>query len=135
RRSRPTSYIAPTARAPSSSPKAAPSSPPTTSGPLRKFMWRLAGQRRLSRRCSSSKAGERIPSSSRLASDAADSAIHPHDSRNGPLAVAAFDEIARAETELEGQALTHLQRLVTSWGLLADLCFADLLLFAPLDEE
>src|SRR5205807_10305678 len=85
RRSRPTSYIAPTARAPSSSPKAAPSSPPTTSGPLRKFMWRLAGQRRLSRRCSSSKADTRIPSSSRLASDAADSAIHPHDLRNGPL--------------------------------------------------
>src|SRR5439155_17293339 len=55
------------------------------SAPARKFRRRLAGQRRRSRCCSSSKAGKRIPSSSRLASDAADSAIHPPDSRAGAL--------------------------------------------------
>jgi two-component sensor histidine kinase len=49
--------------------------------------------------------------------------------------MAAFDDLARAETDLEGQSLLHMQRLVTSWGLLADLCFADLLLFAPLEGE
>ena len=33
----------------------------------------------------------------------------------------------------EGQA--HLQRLMASWGILADLCFADLLLFVPVAGE
>jgi two-component sensor histidine kinase len=46
--------------------------------------------------------------------------------------MAAFDDLAREQTELEGLSLAHVQRLVASWGLLADLCFADLLLFAPL---
>ncbi len=32
---------------------------------------------------------------------------------------------------LESAAVGHLQRLVASWGLLSDLCFADLLLYAP----
>src|SRR3982750_1619902 len=48
--------------------------------------------------------------------------------------MAAFDELARAPTDLDPQAVLHLQRLVTSWSLLADLCFADLLLFAPLAD-
>src|SRR5947199_615196 len=48
--------------------------------------------------------------------------------------MAAFDELARAHTDLDSQTVLHLQRLVASWSLLADLCFADLLLFAPLDE-
>jgi two-component sensor histidine kinase len=39
-------------------------------------------------------------------------------------------ELARL-TSLDEQAIAHLQRLVSSWGFLADLCFADLLLFAP----
>jgi two-component sensor histidine kinase len=34
-------------------------------------------------------------------------------------------------TDLDGPQLAHLQRLVGSWGLLADFCFADLLLYAP----
>src|SRR6266540_3679085 len=46
-----------------------------------------------------------------------------------------FDDLARAHTDLEGAELLHLQRLVASWGLLADLCFADLLLFAPLADS
>jgi two-component system, sensor histidine kinase PdtaS len=48
--------------------------------------------------------------------------------------MAAFDELARAHTDLDSQGVLHLQRLVASWSLLADLCFADLLLFAPLAD-
>jgi two-component sensor histidine kinase len=44
--------------------------------------------------------------------------------------MATLPELARS-TGLDGPALGHLQRLVASWGLLSDLCFADLLLFAP----
>ena len=40
-------------------------------------------------------------------------------------------ELARSSTDLPPAAVRHLQRLVASWGLLADLSFADLLLFAP----
>jgi two-component system, sensor histidine kinase PdtaS len=45
--------------------------------------------------------------------------------------VASLSELARAHTELGPEARAHLRRLVGSWGLLADFCFADLLLFAP----
>lgn len=44
-------------------------------------------------------------------------------------------ELARAHTSLDDAQTEHLQRLVASWGLLADLCFADLLLMAPVGEE
>src|SRR3954470_24274794 len=46
--------------------------------------------------------------------------------------VASFDELARRFTTLEPSPLGHLRRLVASWGLLADFCFADLLLFVPI---
>ena len=42
-------------------------------------------------------------------------------------------ELARYYTTLDAASVDHLQRLVASWGLLADLCFADLLLFARVD--
>jgi two-component sensor histidine kinase len=45
--------------------------------------------------------------------------------------VASLSELARLRTDLDGPALAHLQRLVGAWGLLADFCFADLLLYAP----
>ncbi len=45
--------------------------------------------------------------------------------------MASLAELARFHTTLDGRAVNHLQRLVASWGLLADFCFADLLLFAP----
>ena len=45
--------------------------------------------------------------------------------------MASLAELARLRTDLDGQPLAHLQRLVGSWGLLADFCFADLLLYAP----
>jgi two-component sensor histidine kinase len=44
--------------------------------------------------------------------------------------MATLAEIAR-RTGLEPAAVAHLQRLVASWGFLADLCFADLLLYVP----
>jgi len=45
--------------------------------------------------------------------------------------VATLPELARLHTRLNGDDLAHLTRLVASWGILADLCFADLLLFVP----
>ncbi len=45
--------------------------------------------------------------------------------------MASLTELARFHTRLDGPSLAHLQRLVSGWGLLADFCFADLLLFAP----
>src|SRR6266850_2118869 len=46
--------------------------------------------------------------------------------------MAAFEDLARSHTDLDSIDLLHLQRLVASWSLLADLSFADLLLFVPL---
>jgi len=45
--------------------------------------------------------------------------------------MATFDELSRLHTRLDNAALGHLKRLVASWGMLSDLCFADLLLFVP----
>jgi two-component sensor histidine kinase len=45
--------------------------------------------------------------------------------------VASLSDIARGHTDLGPEERDHLRRLVASWGPLADLCFADLLLFAP----
>ena len=45
--------------------------------------------------------------------------------------MASLTELARFHTALDGRGVNHLQRLVAGWGLLADFCFADLLLFAP----
>jgi len=57
--------------------------------------------------------------------------------RGGPLAswpVAGLPELERLGLVDEAQ-LNHLKRLVGSWGFLADLCFADLLLFVPVEDE
>jgi two-component system, sensor histidine kinase PdtaS len=43
-------------------------------------------------------------------------------------------ELTREHTKLNREAVAHLQRLVSEWGMLADLCFADLLLYVPVDE-
>jgi two-component sensor histidine kinase len=45
--------------------------------------------------------------------------------------MASLAEIARSYTRVEGSALAHLQRLIAAWGLLADFCFSDLLVYAP----
>lgn len=44
-------------------------------------------------------------------------------------------ELARLKTGLGDAELEHLQRLVASWQVLADLSFSDLLLLAPVDGE
>jgi two-component sensor histidine kinase len=49
--------------------------------------------------------------------------------------VTLFFEQARTKTALHGEALHHVQRLVATWQPLADLCFSDLLLLAPVDGE
>jgi two-component sensor histidine kinase len=49
--------------------------------------------------------------------------------------VASLAEIARTQTQLDSGQLSHLQRFTTSWGLVADLCFSDLLLFVPTDAQ
>ena len=45
--------------------------------------------------------------------------------------MATLGELARQHTDLDLPSLGHLQRLMASWGMLSDLCFADLLLFVP----
>ncbi|MGH8998773.1 MAG: sensor histidine kinase [Acidimicrobiia bacterium] len=49
--------------------------------------------------------------------------------------MATLFELARSHTSLSGDDLAHLHRLCNSWGMLADLCFADLLLLAPVAGE
>ena len=48
-------------------------------------------------------------------------------------------DLAKVHTQLRGPEVDHLIGLVGSWGLLADLCFSDLMLFAsvghPADGE
>ena len=40
-------------------------------------------------------------------------------------------ELVREQTTLDRDQLAHLNRLVSEWGMLADFCFADLLLYVP----
>src|SRR5947208_6064412 len=40
-------------------------------------------------------------------------------------------DVAREHTSLSDDAVNHLKRLAASWGVIADLCFSDLLLFGP----
>jgi two-component sensor histidine kinase len=49
--------------------------------------------------------------------------------------MASLAELARHHTRLTLPEIDHLQRLVASWGLLADLCFADLMLFSGADHD
>ncbi len=48
--------------------------------------------------------------------------------------MATLDELARLHTALEPTGLGHLKRLVGAWGMLSDLCFADLLLLVPVAQ-
>jgi two-component system, sensor histidine kinase PdtaS len=49
--------------------------------------------------------------------------------------MATLVELLRENTMLDRSAIGHLQRLVGSWGMLADFCFGDLLLFSPISGE
>jgi two-component sensor histidine kinase len=48
--------------------------------------------------------------------------------------VATLAELAAQRTRLDEPATDHLQRLIASWSLLADLAFSDMLLMAKVDE-
>jgi len=54
--------------------------------------------------------------------------------RNLTVPMASLAELARYHTALDLRSIGHLQRLTSGWGLLSDLCFADLLLFAPVRD-
>ena len=45
--------------------------------------------------------------------------------------MATLGELTRQHTDLDRDEIDHLQRLVGEWGMLADLSFADLLLYVP----
>jgi len=45
--------------------------------------------------------------------------------------MATLGELCRQRTSLTRDEINHLKQLVSEWGLLADLCFADLLLYVP----
>ncbi len=45
--------------------------------------------------------------------------------------MAKLTELVRDYTELDREQVAHLNRLVSEWGMLADFCFADLLLYVP----
>ena len=47
--------------------------------------------------------------------------------------MATMAELARKYTRLGEEDLAHLHRLVADWGMLSDFCFADLLLFVPVE--
>lgn len=44
-------------------------------------------------------------------------------------------ELVREQTTLDREQIGHLNRLVSEWGMLADFCFSDLLLYVPGDDE
>jgi len=48
--------------------------------------------------------------------------------------MASLTELARSHTSLTVDQVEHLQRLVRAWSFLADLCFADLMLYAKVDR-
>jgi two-component sensor histidine kinase len=49
--------------------------------------------------------------------------------------MATLAELVRQHARFDATRINHLQRLVASWSPIADLCFADLLLFVPLAGE
>ena len=49
--------------------------------------------------------------------------------------MASFAELIREHLTLDTDDVAHLQRLIRSWGLLADLSFSDMLLFAPTTSD
>jgi two-component sensor histidine kinase len=45
--------------------------------------------------------------------------------------MAKLTELIRGHTHLDREQIAHLSRLVSEWGMLADFCFSDLLLYVP----
>ena len=44
-------------------------------------------------------------------------------------------ELARQHTDLSKEQIGHLVNLVSEWGMLADVCFADLLMYVPVEGD
>jgi len=49
--------------------------------------------------------------------------------------LATLGELCRQQTSLTRDEINHLKQLISEWGLLADLCFADLLLYVPSTDK
>src|SRR5271166_351996 len=52
-----------------------------------------------------------------------------------PVGIAPAPDLVRRYTSLELADRLHLERLMASWSLLADLSFSDLLLFVPITRD
>ena len=48
--------------------------------------------------------------------------------------MASLVELARGHTQLSRDEVGHLNRLIAEWGMLADFCFSDLLLYVPVED-
>jgi two-component sensor histidine kinase len=48
--------------------------------------------------------------------------------------MASLVELARGHTGLSRDEVAHLNRLIAEWGMLADFCFSDLLLYVPVEQ-
>ncbi|MEI8336381.1 MAG: histidine kinase N-terminal domain-containing protein [Actinomycetes bacterium] len=46
-----------------------------------------------------------------------------------------LEELTRLHSNVEGEALEHLQRLLAAWRLISDLSFSDLILMVPIEGE
>jgi two-component sensor histidine kinase len=49
--------------------------------------------------------------------------------------MASFAALVRDTTTLDREQVSHLNRLTSEWGMLADFCFADLLLYVPTKDD
>jgi two-component sensor histidine kinase len=65
--------------------------------------------------------------------DLGERAGHGEGETEHPLST--LTELVAAHTRLSGQSVDHLQRVVAEWQLLADLSFADFMLWIPLPDD
>ena len=49
--------------------------------------------------------------------------------------MASLAALVRDNTTLDRDQVSHLNRLMSEWGMLADFCFADLLLYVPTKDD
>ena len=52
-----------------------------------------------------------------------------------PRPMASLAALVRDNTTLDRDQVSHLNRLMSEWGMLADFCFADLLLYVPTKDD
>jgi len=49
--------------------------------------------------------------------------------------MASLAALVRDNTTLDREQVSHLNRLMSEWGMLADFCFADLMLYVPTKDD